>query len=110
MVRIPWRVFDHGQGVISQFNYLLEKGALELNEEGLFRSVPDVFPDALRELLHDMTMLQALGDYEGTVAFLEKYGHPSETLLAAFGRLKDLPVDIRPQYPSAHELLATAGG
>ena len=98
----------HGQGVVSQFNYLLEKGALELNDEGLFRSVPEKFPGALRDLLHDMTMLQALGDYEGTVAFLEKYGHPSPTLLEAFGRLKDLPVDIRPQYPSAHQLLMEA--
>ena len=99
----------HGQGVVSQFNYLLEKGALELNEEGLFRSVPETFPGALRDLLHDMTMLQALGDYDGTVAFLRQYGHPSETLLEAFGRLKDLPVDIRPQYPSAEKLLAEAG-
>ena len=27
----------HGRGVISQFNYLLEKGALEVDEEGRFR-------------------------------------------------------------------------
>ncbi len=56
-----------------------------------------------------MTMLQALGDYEGTVEFLRKYGHPSETLLEAFRRLEDVPVDIRPNYPSAHQLLTEAG-
>jgi hypothetical protein len=100
----------HGQGVVSQFNYLLEKGALELDEEGRFRAVSEKFPGAMRDLLREMTMLQALGDYEGTVVFLEKYGHPSEPLLEAFGRLQDLPVDIRPQYPSAEELLADAAG
>jgi hypothetical protein len=98
----------HGQGVVSQFNYLLEKGALEVDEGGRFRSVPEKFPGAIRELLHDMTMLQALGDYEGTAAFLGKYGHPSPALLEAFGRLADVPVDIRPRYPSAEQLLAEA--
>ena len=68
------------------------------------------FPEAIRELLHEMTMLQALGDYEGTVAFLEKYGHPSPKLLEAIARLEDVPVDIRPRYPSAEKLLAEAGG
>ena len=96
----------HGQGVVSQFNYLLEMGALEVDEEGRFRSVSEKFPGAMRDLLHDMTMLQALGDYDGTVAFLEKYGHASPTLLEAFSRLKDVPVDIRPQYPSAEKLLS----
>jgi len=99
----------HGQGVVSQFNYLLEKGALELDDEGRFRCVSEKFPGAIRDLLNEMTMLQALGDYEGTVAFLEKYGHPSPTLLDAFSRLEDVPVDIRPRYPSAKKLLAEAG-
>ena len=46
-------------------------------------------------------MLQARGDYEGTAAFLERYGHPSAALLAAIDRLDDVPVDIRPIYPDA---------
>ena len=100
----------HGQGVVSQFNYLLEKGALEIDDEGRFSSNVEIFPEAIENLLNEMTMLQALGDYEGTAAFLEKYGHPSETLLEAFGRLKDVPVDIRPQYPSADQLLMEASG
>ncbi len=94
----------HGRGVISQFNYLLEKGALEVDAEGRFRAVSERFPGAIRELLHDMLMLQATGDYQGTAEFLETYGRPSGALMAAIGRLEDVPVDVRPLYPTAAEL------
>jgi hypothetical protein len=94
----------HGRGVVSQFNYLLEKGALEVDEEGRFRTVSESFPAAIRELLHDMLMLQATGDYEGTVRFLDTYGKASPELLAAIERLADVPVDIRPVYPQAEEV------
>jgi hypothetical protein len=87
----------HGQGVVAQFNYLLEKGALRI-ENGRFRAVSEKFPAGIRDLLHDMLMLQATGDYEGTKRFLDKYGKATQPLRDAIGRLKDLPVDIRPVY------------
>ena len=88
----------HGQGVVAQFNYLTEKGALVVDKNARFRSVPEKFPDAIRALLRDMLMLQATGDYEGTKRFLEKYGQPTQSLREAIGRLTDVPVDIRPIY------------
>jgi hypothetical protein len=88
----------HGQGVVAQFNYLMEKGALEVDGQGRFRTNSDKVPGAIRSLLHDMLMLQARGDYDGTKAFLEKYGHPQESLLKAIDKLGDVPVDIRPVY------------
>ncbi len=94
----------HGRGVVAQFNFLLEKGALAVDAEGRFRTVSEKFPGAIRELLNRMLMLQATGDYEGTAEFLEAYGRASESLLAAIGRLDDVPVDIRPIYPQAEEL------
>ncbi|MEZ5330914.1 MAG: peptidase [Thermoanaerobaculia bacterium] len=94
----------HGRGVIAQFNYLLEKGALEVDDEGRFRAVSEKFPDGIRDLLHDMLMLQATGDYEGTATFLDTYGVASDALLAAIDRLGDVPVDIRPIFTQAEEL------
>jgi len=91
----------HGQGVVSQFNYLLEKGALEVDADGRFHAVSEKFPTAIETLLNEMLMLQADGDYEGTARFLETYGQASEPLLKAIGRLEDVPVDIRPSYPQA---------
>ncbi len=87
----------HGQGVVAQFNYLTEKGALTV-ENGRFRAVSEKFPGALRDMLRDMLMLQATGDYEGTKQFLDKYGKATQPIRDAIGRLKDLPVDIRPEY------------
>jgi len=91
----------HGQGVVSQFNYLLEKGALAVDADGRWRTVPAKFPAGIRALLHDMLTLQATGDYEGTRAFLERYGRATPPLLAAIGRLGDLPVDLAVDYPQA---------
>jgi len=88
----------HGQGVIAQFNYLTEQGALVVDANARFRTVPEKFPGAIRDLLHDMLMLQAAGDYEGAKQFLEKYGKPTGNLRAAIGRLTALPVDILPVY------------
>jgi hypothetical protein len=91
----------HGQGVVAQFNYLMEKGALAVDAEGRFRTVPAEFPGAIRSLLSEMLMLQATGDYPGTERFLAEYGEPGEALLAALAKLEDLPVDIRPIYAAA---------
>ncbi len=94
----------HGQGVVSQFNYLEEMGALEVDEEGRFRTVPERFPEAIRELLAELLALQATGDYQGTARFLDTYGRVSDNLLGAIARLGDVPVDIRPSFPAARRL------
>ena len=94
----------HGQGVVSQFNFLLEKGALEVDPEGRFAAVSDRFPSAIEELLSVMLLLQAEGDYTGTAAFLGQYGQPSQALIDAIDRLEDVPVDIRPIYSQADEI------
>src|SRR4051812_5972533 len=88
----------HGQGVVSQFNYLMAKGALQFNAQGQVHAVSEKFPAGIRDLLHDMLELQARGDYAGTKKFLDTYGKPSQALRDAIGKLAAVPVDIRPQY------------
>ncbi len=91
----------HGQGVTAQFNYLQEKGALTVDGQGRYRAVSEKFPAAVRDLLRDMLLLQATGDYAGSQRFLERYGKATPELLAAIGRLGDVPVDVRPVYAYA---------
>ena len=70
-----------------------------MDADGRFRAVSEKFPGAIRDLLHDMLMLQATGDYEGTKRFLDKYGKATPpSLRDAIARLADVPVDIRPVY------------
>jgi len=88
----------HGQGVVTQFNYLIEKGAIVVDEEGRFGVVSEDFPEALESLLKEMLLLQASGSYDGTEAFLNRYGRATPELRAAIGRLEDVPVDIKPIY------------
>ncbi len=85
----------HGQGVVAQFNYLMEKGALKVDAEGRFQAVSEKFPGAIKDLLHDLLILQGHGDYAGTKAFLEKYGKAGPELRAAIERLAEVPTDIR---------------
>jgi hypothetical protein len=94
----------HGQGVVAQFNFLLEKGALAIDAEGRYRTVPAKFPGAIRDLLREMLTLQATGDYAGTKRFLERYGRPTPPLEAAIERLEDLPVDLDARYDQAEAL------
>jgi hypothetical protein len=88
---------------VAQFNYLREKGALEIDANGRIHAVSEKFPGAIRDLLHDMLMLQAAGDYAGTKRFLDTYGKATPPLRQGIGRLGDVPVDIRPVYEAEKE-------
>ncbi len=91
----------HGLGTVLQANYLIELGAVEITEDGRFRPVPDRFEDAFRALAHELLMIQARGDYEAAVEFVERYGTVNPAMAAAIAGLADLPVDIAPTYPLA---------
>ncbi|MFV1987100.1 MAG: peptidase [Gemmatimonadota bacterium] len=89
----------HGKGCLMQFNWFVEKGALVHDAEtGRFRVDLDVIPGAVSDLAREFLMLKATGDYEGTGAFMERYGQMPDILTAAIERLDGVPVDIRPTY------------
>jgi hypothetical protein len=95
----------HGQGAALQFNYLLEKGGIREEETpGTFAMDYDRFTRGVRDLVHDLCMLQAAGDYDGTKELLERYGVVSPALERGIARLEGIPVDLRPSYPAREEL------
>ena len=91
----------HGLGMVFQTNYLMEKGAVEITDDGKFRPVPEVFESAFRDLAHELLMIQALGDYDAAVAFVERYGTVNPAMVEAIDSLKTIPVDIDPSFPFA---------
>ncbi len=88
----------HGLGVVLQANYLLEKGAIVVTPEGRFRPVVDRFPGAIRELAHDILMIQATGDYGGARAMVTRYGTVPAAMAALLDSLGSVPVDVDPAY------------
>ena len=88
----------HGLGMVLQANYLLEKGAVELTQDGRFRPVPERFEEGFRDLAHELLMIQALGDYDAAQAMVERYGEVHPAMAEVIEGLTDLPVDIDPSY------------
>lgn len=90
----------HGQANAIQFNYLMEKGAISVNEAtGRFSVHVDVFETAIAELVGQICMIQALGDYDATDAFIAQYGGLRPVLSEALAKLGDIPVDLQPMFP-----------
>ncbi|MFQ5708504.1 MAG: peptidase [bacterium] len=95
----------HGKGSALQFNYLLNKAALVYDKTtSKFAVNFDRFENGIRDLVHDICVLQARGDYAGTQKLLDKYVQVPASLSAGLEELKDLPVDIVPQYTLATQL------
>ncbi len=95
----------HGMANLIEFNYLTEKGAFQVDPKtGRFRVVLEKMRPAIRDLAHDILMLQATLDYQGAVKFIERYGKMPAALQRALDSLADLPVDIRPVYTIEREL------
>lgn len=89
----------HGLGVVIQTNYLLEKGAVEITEDGRFRPVPEKFQATFRDLAAEILMVQAMGDYDGARDLVDRYGTVHPAMRSALDGLEDIPVDIDPIYP-----------
>lgn len=89
----------HGKGCLSQFNYLLERGALRHDAASeRFAVVEEVIPAAMSELAGIFLTLEATGDYQGVGEFFDRYGQASLELELARARLTEVPVDIFPVY------------
>ena len=61
----------HGKGMAVQFNYLTDKGAF-VYRNGTWDVDETKIKGAVRDLAHDLLMLEATGDYAGTKQLFDK--------------------------------------
>jgi hypothetical protein len=87
----------HGRANIARFNFLREKGAIARDAStGTWRVDDARMRTAMDELSALILKLQGDGDYEGVVAFMNRYGSIGADLQGDLGRLsaKGIPVDV----------------
>jgi hypothetical protein len=89
----------HGGGNAIIYNFLLEKGAYEYNDETHKVKVNfEKIGPALEELANLILMIQATGDYQGAINIIEKYAVNSPSMETLRNKLDHVPVDIKPIY------------
>lgn len=94
----------HGGGNAIQLNYLLEKDAFVYHPETAKFSVNrENIKTAVKELAAKLLMIQARGDYPEAARMIDAYRKISPEIKTVLDKLKDIPVDIRPEYQVASE-------
>lgn len=90
----------HGQGAALQYSYLRAKGAFTWDAKAARYVIDEPKMElGVRDLLHDILMIQHRGDYEGAKAIIVRWGKLDGEAEAAIGTMGGIPVDIRPVYP-----------
>ena len=89
----------HGGGNAIIYNYLLENGAYAFNKETEKVTVifDKIYP-VLKDLANKVLMIQATGDYQGSLDIIAKYGIETESMKILVDKLSVLPVDINPVF------------
>jgi hypothetical protein len=86
----------HGKGMALQVNYLTDKGGFVARPDGTFAVDYTKIKGAVRDLTHDLLLLEAHGDYAGAKRMLDTLGVIRPPMQHAIDRLTDIPVDIDP--------------
>lgn len=90
----------HGRGAAMQYGYLKDKGAFAWDAAaGRYRVDDARMAAGVRDLVHDLVVLQGDGDYDGMKAFFDRHARldaHAETVIAS---MSAIPVDIQPIYP-----------
>lgn len=89
----------HGGANAIQLNYILEKGGFEFDAAAARFSVNrEKIREAVKQLTHDVLMIEALGDYAKAKEMIDTYRVISPDLKKALDKVTAVPTDIRPVY------------
>lgn len=92
----------HGKGQALQFNYLVDEGAIRIDETaGTFSIDSSKIKETVRKLTSEILTLEAEGSYDKAKAMLDKYGVIRPVMQKALDKLTAVPVDIEPVFALA---------
>jgi hypothetical protein len=95
----------HGRGNALQLNFLLDCGALAMRKDGTFSVNEEKIREGVEALTRDLMTIEAEGNYEKAKDWLSRLGVIRPEIQKALDRLKDIPVDIYPQFTTAAKLV-----
>jgi uncharacterized protein YjbJ (UPF0337 family) len=95
----------HGKGQAMQLNYLLDAGAFSVRPDGTFTVVPGKIKEGVTALTREFMTIQAEGNYEKAKAMQARLGVIRPEVQRVLDKLKNVPIDIEPRFPTADELL-----
>jgi hypothetical protein len=87
----------HGKAEMMQFNYLAEKKAITFHD-GRYEVDFEKVPAAIASLAKELLEIEATGDSQRARALFERYGTMGSELRSALQQVKDVPVDVDPQF------------
>ncbi len=96
----------HGRGAAVQLNRFIQAGAaVPESSTGKFRVDLAKLEAEISTLVRDICLIQHAGDKAAADKLLDEHGKVSAILEFALSKLGEVPVDIRPLYPLAGEVL-----
>lgn len=96
----------HGRGAALQLNRFIGAGAAQPDSStGKFRVALPKLEEEIAALVRDICVVQHGGDKAAADNLLDQHGKVSPILEFALSKLGEVPVDIRPLYPLAGEVL-----
>ena len=89
----------HGKGIAIQFNFLMDEGAIKIDEVTQTFSVDNSkIKNAVRKLTGEILTIEAEGSYVKANALIEKYAVIQSVMEKGLDKLGSIPIDIEPQF------------
>ncbi|HYN07457.1 MAG TPA: hypothetical protein VES67_08720 [Vicinamibacterales bacterium] len=94
----------HGKGIALQLNYLLDRGGFVVNPDGTFAVVDGKIQKGVETLTRELMTIEAEGNYKTAEGLLKEMVVVRPEVQRVLDRLKDVPVDIEPNFVTAKSL------
>jgi hypothetical protein len=96
---------SHARGMAIQVNYLLDKGGFIAHGDGVFSVDFRKIKQAVLDLDREFLTIEATGDYARAKDMMTRYVVIRPEVQKALDKMKTVPNDIRPSFPTADALL-----